>query len=117
MKNIQVIDGADNCTFSLFQVTDQEFKLIFPEPGQDIEFGEDLLARISPDSDILTAIWSRPVGKPDAMGLHGTLFYGFAAKRQRFPATKREMDWDARALNPAQRRMYERKRRTGSEMP
>ena len=36
MKNIQIIDGADNCTFSIFQATDEEFSLIFPEPLQDI---------------------------------------------------------------------------------
>lgn len=30
MKNIQVIDGALNCTFSIFQATDGEFRLLFP---------------------------------------------------------------------------------------
>ena len=33
MKNIQVIDGAQNCTFSVFQATD---------PRQDIQYMEDL---------------------------------------------------------------------------
>jgi len=28
MKNIQVIDGAANCTFSIFQATDEEFALL-----------------------------------------------------------------------------------------
>jgi hypothetical protein len=36
MKNIQVIDGALNSTFSIFQATDEEFALLFPEAGQDI---------------------------------------------------------------------------------
>jgi hypothetical protein len=34
MKNIQVIDGALNCTFSIFEATDEEFALLFPEPGR-----------------------------------------------------------------------------------
>ncbi len=42
MKNIQIIDGARNCTFSIFQATDEEFLLVFPEPGQDIQYAEDL---------------------------------------------------------------------------
>jgi hypothetical protein len=42
MKNIQVIDGALNCTFSIFQATEEEFVLIFSEPGQDIQYAEDL---------------------------------------------------------------------------
>ena len=42
VKNIQVIDGAMNYTFSIFQATDEEFVLFFPEPGQEIQFAEDL---------------------------------------------------------------------------
>ena len=30
MKNIQIIDGALNATFSVFQATDDEFASIFP---------------------------------------------------------------------------------------
>jgi|GEM_PF-2911166 len=33
MKNIQVIDGAQNCTFSIFQATREEFSLLFPGPN------------------------------------------------------------------------------------
>ena len=42
MKNIQIIDAGENCTFSLFQATDEEFALLFPEPRQDIQYTEDL---------------------------------------------------------------------------
>jgi hypothetical protein len=31
VKNIQVIDGAVNCTFSIFQATDQEFAVLFTD--------------------------------------------------------------------------------------
>ena len=45
MKNIQIIDGALNCTFSIFQATDEEFAILFPELGQEIQFSEDLACR------------------------------------------------------------------------
>lgn len=103
MKNVQVIDGADNCTFSIFQLTDEEFALAFPGDGQDIQFAEDLAKAAA---RALVAAWERPIRKPDAAGIHGTLFYGFANRRSSFPATNRERDWDERALNEAQRRLY-----------
>jgi hypothetical protein len=31
MKNIQIVDGAANATYSIFQATDQEFETIFPK--------------------------------------------------------------------------------------
>jgi hypothetical protein len=46
MKNIQIIDGAENCTFSIFQATEEEFQVIFPKADQDIEFSEDLFGRL-----------------------------------------------------------------------
>lgn len=42
MKIIQVIDGADNATFSLFQATDEEFAILFPGEGQDMALSEDI---------------------------------------------------------------------------
>ena len=48
MKNIQVIDGALNCTFSIFQASDEEFTLLFPEAGQEIQYagGSPCLTRL-----------------------------------------------------------------------
>ena len=70
MKIIQVIDGALNCTFSLFQATNEKFALIFPASGQDIQYAEDLSSL--PDVDVVLAalsrIWQRPIRKRDAMG-------------------------------------------------
>ncbi len=45
MKNIQVIDGADNSTYSIFAATEDEFEIIFPV-GTDIEFIEDFVDRV-----------------------------------------------------------------------
>ena len=103
MKNIQMIDGADNCTFSVFQATDEEFTQVFPETDQDIQFAEDLSKAAG---SMLESIWQRPILKRDASGIHGTLFFEFGTRRGSFPASKRERDWPDAALNPAQRKLY-----------
>ena len=107
MRNVQVIDGADNCTFPIFQVTDDEFRQIFPGEGQDIELAEDFIARVGNEaaSRLLEPIWSRPIAKSKINGLHGTLLFGFTSRRAHFPATRRERDWNFRSLNSAQRDM------------
>ena len=103
MKNIQVIDGGENCTFPIFQATDDEFAAVFPEPGQDIQFAEDLDERAL---HALVPVWDRPIAKREAVGIHGTLFYQFEKKRRHFPTTKRERDWNTGSLNAAQRRLH-----------
>jgi hypothetical protein len=50
MKNVQIIDRAYNATFSIFQATDEEFALLFPGDGQDIEIVEDFMKRLG-DAD------------------------------------------------------------------
>jgi hypothetical protein len=109
MKNVQVIDGASNATYSLFQATDDEFAAIFPE-GRDMEMVEALIERLGDDeaARVLTPLWDRPILKREAVGLHGTLFYD--NERRRLPASKREVDWDERSINPAQRELYSRHR-------
>ena len=62
MKNIQVIDGAQNTTFSIFQATDDEFALLFPEPRQDLQYADHLLAL--PQQEAVTAALSRILGAP-----------------------------------------------------
>ena len=37
MKNIQIIDGADSATLSIFQATNEEFAQIFPGEGNAAE--------------------------------------------------------------------------------
>ena len=44
MKNIQVIDGADNTVYDVFSATDEEFAVIFPS-GTDIAFIEEVFER------------------------------------------------------------------------
>jgi len=113
LKNIQIIDRAENATFSIFQATDDEFSAIFPAFGQDIELIEDFIARCGGDDQagvILKPVWERPILKRDAHGIHGTLYYEYGDRRKYLPATKREVDWDEGAMNGAQRRLFASKR-------
>ncbi len=97
MKNIQVIDGADNCVYDIFAATVEEFALIFP-PDQDIAFIEEVLAR-GPEAELgeaFTRIWQRRIPKREAMGIHGVLFYELDHKMQYYPTRK-----DEEAVNPS----------------
>jgi hypothetical protein len=112
LKNIQIIDGALNATFSVFQATEDEFAAVFPADGQDLEFIEDFIERVGDEqaAQILRPVWERPILKRDAQGIHGTLYYEYEDKRQYLPATKREVDWDHDAINSAQRQLFASKR-------
>ncbi|MFZ4381141.1 MAG: hypothetical protein ACOYO0_04145 [Sandarakinorhabdus sp.] len=107
MKNVQIIDGAVNATFSIFQATDEEFAVIFPD-GRDIEIASDLVERVGEDeaNRVLLPLWERPLLKREAMGVHGTLFYDADQRREFLPRSRREVDWDDRFLNKAQRSLY-----------
>lgn len=107
MKNIQIIDGAENCTFSFFQSTEEEFKLIFPENNQDIQYFEDI-KKANNMKEIqlaLSKIWKRPIRKKDVNGVHGTLFYEMDG-RKKYYTDKREDCIIPSAINEAQRRLF-----------
>jgi hypothetical protein len=104
MKNIQVVDGALNCTFSIFQATDEEFVRLFPEPGQEIQFAEDLDPGIA-DTLGSNPIWQCPIRKRDAQGIHGTLFFGLERYKTVY-RERREDGVDPGAVNAAQRRLF-----------
>jgi hypothetical protein len=95
VKNVQVIDGAENCSFSICLVDDEDFASMFPAPGQDIEFIEDLVERVGEDraGELVRRATTRRIRKRDAMGIDGTLFFGLSERRQYFP-NKREDDVD-----------------------
>ena len=93
MRNVQVIDGANNCTYPIYAFTDDEFSKIFPAPGQDVEFIEDALERLGTEAldAALENVWARLVRKADVIGIHGTLFYELDRKKQFYPS-KSERD-------------------------
>lgn len=96
MKDIQVIDGAENCVYDIFSATDDEFTLIF-EAGTDVAFIDEVNGR--GDSNLLDAafdrIWKRRQRKVDAQGIHGILFYELAQKKAYYPTRR-----DEEAVNP-----------------
>lgn len=96
MKNVQVIDGAQNCVYDIFAATDEEFSLIFPE-GTDIAFIGEVYA--TGDRQALDAafekIWARRIKKRDAQGIHGILFYELDEKKVYYAARQ-----DEEAINP-----------------
>ncbi|RLP27151.1 hypothetical protein [Mesorhizobium sp. YM1C-6-2] len=86
MKNIQIIEPADNCAYNIYAMPDEDFKLMFPD-GQDIEFVEDFWKRIGPKkaSQIYSALWPRLLKKPEVQGIHGTLFVDLTEKKRIYP--------------------------------
>jgi len=108
LRNIQIVDGADNATFSVFQATDDEFNQIFPTIGQDMEISEDFVQRVGEAHAnlIFNAIWERPILKRDVNGIHGTLYFNYQSRRRYIRASKREVDLDERLINTAQRKLF-----------
>jgi len=96
MKNIQVIDGAINSVYDIFQATDEEFSLIFPS-GEDVAFIDEVFKRGSqPVLDLaFNNIWKRRIPKREAMGIHGLLFYKLEIKKPYYPTRR-----DEEAVNP-----------------
>lgn len=92
MKNIQVIDGAENCVYDIFSATEDEFNIIFPS-GTDIAFIDEVETRCS--SSVFEKIWTRRVKKIDVKGIHGILFYELDMKKKYYPTRK-----DEEAINP-----------------
>jgi hypothetical protein len=96
MKNIQVIDGAQNCVYDIFETLDEEYFLIFKD-GRDIAFIDEVYQ--SGDRSALdaafTKIWRRRIRKIDADGIHGLLFYELPEKKIYYPTRK-----DEEAINP-----------------
>jgi len=95
MKNILVIDSAENCAYDIFSASETAFEKIFPS-GQDIEFIEDVEKRLNEDefTNLFEAIWKSPIKKSEVKGIHGTLFYGLEFKKKYY-ANKKDSDLNA----------------------
>lgn len=89
VKNIQVIDGAENCTYDVYSVEDNIFEMIFPEE-QDIEFSSDLTKRLGFDetNKVLNILWQGICEKKEVLGIHGTLFFELEFKKAFYPSKK-----------------------------
>jgi hypothetical protein len=96
MKNIQIIDGAQNCVYDIFAATDEEFGLIFPE-GTDIAFIDEVYDREATQNldAAFNNIWKRRVQKSEVQGIHGIIFYELDEKKVYYPTRR-----DVEAINP-----------------
>jgi hypothetical protein len=96
MKHIQVIDGATNCVYDIFAVTDSQHALIFPD-GTNIAFIDEVRVRLTDKEQerAFADFWSRPIRKVDVNGIHGTLFFELELKKQYYPTRR-----DEEAINP-----------------
>ncbi len=92
MKNVQVIDGARNCTYDVFAASEEDFHLIFPGEGQDVEFIEDFIDRVGEHvaNGVTKRLWSSRVDKKRVAGIHGTLFYELDFKKKFYPSKREE---------------------------
>lgn len=91
MKNVQVIDGANNCTYDIFGISDKGYALMFPN-GQDIEFITDFADRVGQETAVAvtTPMWKRRRDKKKVQGIHGTLFYELDFKKRYYPTKKED---------------------------
>lgn len=96
MKNIQIIDGAENCVYDIFAATDDEYGEIFKN-GADVAFINEVYQGNSAEKldSIFIKIWARRIPKKYAIGIHGTLFYELDQKKKYYPTRK-----DEEAINP-----------------
>jgi hypothetical protein len=100
MKNIQVIDDALNTVYDIFELSDHEFDLIFPN-DTNIAFIDEV-DQLEPKEQIfaiLQNLWKHPVRKCEAMGIHGILFFGLKDKKQFYPTRRdEEAQWPGGGL-------------------
>lgn len=91
MKNVQIIDGARNSTYEIYQVPDDLFDLMFPN-GTDIAFLDDAEKRFEEmgmDDSVWEAVYRNRVDKRRVVGIHGTLHLpGSVVSKEYFPTLK-----------------------------
>lgn len=106
MKNIQIIDSAVNCTYSIYSITDEQFEKIFIGDS-DVEFIEDVERRLDKEEfqQLHSSLWERPIEKVNAVGIHGTMFYGLHDLKRRFYPNKKFYD-DVYGFSPEQRSVF-----------
>lgn len=93
MKNVQVIDGADNCAYNVYAISDDDYDLMFPN-GQDIEFIEDFWKRLGQKKaqEIRDRLNRGLLRKTEIRGIHGTLFIEFKRQKKSIYPNKKFSD-------------------------
>lgn len=95
MKNIQIIDSAANCSYSVYEIPNNVFEQLFPLAGQDVEFIDDVEERLGKrkTNALIKFTWHSQLSKQHVRGIHGTLFFEMPNRKAFYP-NKRESDLD-----------------------
>ncbi len=93
MKNIQVIDSAENAAFDVFEISDEAFDQLFPRADQDIQFADEVDEETW--KNLAQSLWANRIEKPEVHGINGTLFFENDAQKRWYPNRK---DSDKTAL-------------------
>lgn len=99
MKNIQIIDGAQNSVFEIYAIPDKLFSLIFPK-GTDVAFEKDLLKKFPQQDRRFKTLYKRRLDKKSIRGIHGTLCLALSASDPKYFPTRREAEVICRAPFP-----------------
>jgi hypothetical protein len=100
MKNIQVIDGAQNDTNGIYAISDKLFSLIFPK-GTDVIFVADIKKKFGRQGDRrFRSLWKRQVNKKSINGIHGTWHTDGSPVDPKYFPTRRESEVINRAPFP-----------------
>jgi len=90
MKNIQIIDGAVNSVFEVYEVSDDLFELVFPNNG-DIAFLNEVderFEKVGGDQN-WELVYKKQVDKKHILGIHGTLHLtGSHCEKDYYPSHK-----------------------------
>lgn len=91
MKNIMLIDGASNCTFDVYRISEEHFKYLFPNEGQELEYIDALIEQHGEDpvDEAIKGIFEYCyMNKSWIEGIHGTLIYEYPQRRVHFPSLR-----------------------------
>ena len=96
LKNVLIIDGAENCIYDIFSFSEEQFAIIFTS-GTDVAFIDEVEANNSEETinKAFAGVWNRRVPKREVVGIHGTIFYNLEKKKSYYPTRK-----DEEATNP-----------------
>lgn len=72
MKNIQVIDGAVNSTFEVYEIPNDVFDMMFPH-GADVAFLKEIEKAFDGKQEMWRVVYSTRVDKKQVSGIQGTL--------------------------------------------
>lgn len=87
-KNLMIIDAAANCSFDVYKISDEEFRFIFADVGQELQFIDALVEMRGREKirEALKGVYNELyLNKALVEGIHGTLFYERPDRRELFP--------------------------------